>query len=464
MRTWDQIIPKGMSEPIFYAAIKDSFKNWSEWVHGKQIKDFHMNWFNAIQNNDRVAITAPTGFGKTEILGISYITWRAWHEKKKDFMIVAKALPQSTKILSRIKEAIEENDMLKELMPNNITKANTWTKTEIKLNTGCSIFCKPYSENLKSYHVDFILADEAASYIDHSIFFRFLITRVNAKRGKIVAISTPEDITDLMQLLSQNSNWVSFTYRAILQDGSPLWPERFSLAVLNRIRMDNPAAFEKEYMCNPRAQADNALYPPHLVEECFDYESSFTNINEANERVFLGCDFAISDGPTSDFDAYVVVGRIDGKVKIKHGEIHKGLSVTAKSSRIQQLMDMYKCERVYIDESHIGSAVLEKLRNNTVSVTPVQFDAMNRNKMLIAIREMIDDKRLIIPRNVNDNNTIVFTNRLVAELLSFKEEKSQSSGFTTYKSKSAHDDTVMALALACKATDDNKDFLDCIAF
>ena len=104
MRKLDEIM-KGEEENMFLMRIATDFKYWAERVCGLEILPFHMEWFYAMQNNKRIAITAPTGFGKTQIV-IAYILWRCWSQKNKDFLIVSIAIHQSVKILDRIMRII----------------------------------------------------------------------------------------------------------------------------------------------------------------------------------------------------------------------------------------------------------------------------------------------------------------------------------------------------------------------
>lgn len=83
--------------------------------------------------------------------------------------------------------------------------------------------------------------------------------------------------------------------------------------------------------------------------------------------------------------------------------------------------------------------------------------------MLMSIREWLEDRKLIIPRNVECFLTMRFTNTLVQELISFKETKTKSRQDTTFQSKSKHDDTVMALALACIGAQNAREFIDYVA-
>lgn len=784
MRSLDEIL-KGGDLNIFLIRCSKDFKYWCENVFNMDIQPFHMEWFYAIQENNRVAITAPTGFGKTQLV-IAYLLWRCWFETNKDFLIVSKAIHQSVKILDRIIDIIDQNELLSDIMPDNTTKTKTWTKTSIKTKTRCSISCKPYSENIKSYHADFVLCtpgntkietpygqidiknikvgdyvithknrprkvkqlfrrkwrgkiyeisangtilkltsehpvltnnmyfkkasklkigdklyypisgkirmlrvpkkgemnipyilinsdlarvfglyaaegsinksgivftfssketeyidfvkdtmfkyfnkiptidnhnpwatgvifssislrdlfyenfdhlaknkktpsiifnspdkvkaayllgvfegdgskskngstltvkseklvddviklasdlrlsftkytkkrdiysvhmsaqsmrklrmlwssnitrkyaemtinnikvkrshtdvynieveedntyiannilvhncDEAASYRDHDVFFRFVVTRTNAKKGKVICISTPEDITDLMSVLALRKTYWSRTYPAIIE-GKALWPVKFGLEELERIRNDiGDEAYQREYMCNPRAQAANAIFPADIIENCFDYESRFMDKKMFEDStVIIGADFAISSGQDADFDSYIVLEKHNGACYIRHGETHKGFPINSKVDKLVELYQKYGALKIYLDPSSIGAAVLERLRNRGIPVMAPDFTAANRNRMLISIREMLEDRKVLIPRDINCFLTMKFTNTLVQELLAFRETKTLSRQDKTFQSKSKHDDTVMSLALACLGAQNAREFLDFVA-
>lgn len=462
MRSLDEIL-KGSDLNIFLIRCSKDFKYWCENVFNMDIQPFHMEWFYAIQGNNRVAITAPTGFGKTQLV-IAYLLWRCWFETDKDFLIVSKAIHQSVKILDRIIDIIDQNELLSDIMPDNTTKTKTWTKTSIKTKTRCSISCKPYSENIKSYHADFVLCDEAASYRDHDVFFRFVVTRTNAKKGKVVCISTPEDITDLMSVLALRKTYWSRTYPAII-NGQALWAGKFGLEELEKIRNDiGDEAYQREYMCNPRAQAANAIFPADIIENCFEYESRFTEKKMFEDStVIIGADFAISSGQDADFDSYIVLEKHNGACYIRHGETHKGFPIISKVDRLVELYQKYGALKIYLDPSSIGAAVLERLRNRGIPVMAPDFTAANRNRMLVSIREMLEDRKVLIPRDINCFITMKFTNTLVQELLAFRETKTLSRQDKTFQSKSKHDDTVMSLALACLGAQNAREFIDYVA-
>lgn len=430
-----------------------------------KVTDFHLEWFSYIQKNSRVAIQAPTGFGKTQILAIAYPIWKVLFSKNFKILVISNSLPQSRRIIEDIKHTIEQNELLADLIPSK----DIWTKEEINTTTNCKIICRPYNINLKGYHVDFILCDEASSFADTRIYYDYVITRATAKGGKVCCISTPESINDLMTQLNNSEEYAGGIYPAE-KDGKALWPERFPIEWLNKRKSEmkgEPGAYEREYLCDPSVSAGNNLYPPFIIEHTFDYKAKFTRHLEEGTKVG-GFDFAIATGPTADYDAYVIVERVGKYIILRHGERHKGLTIAGKVRRIEELYHTYKLDRLNVDPSSVGQGVIEGLRELGIPVHEANFQSMARNKMLVDLRKLMGDPQddipaeLIIPRNKNDMLTMTFTNKLIDELLGFQETRTKM-GTVTYQSNAKHDDTVMALAMACALISGQKPCLDYVA-
>ena len=432
-------------DELYKAVMPDYF---AENVLNLDLEPFHKEWLWAIHTKNRVAIQAPTGYGKTTVIGVAYVLWYVMYNQGKQILIVSKSMPQSIKLLDQIKNAISDNPVLQELIPDN--NKNTWTKTEINTSTRCKIFCRPYSVNIKGFHVDLIICDEAASFLDHNIYYRFVVTRAAAKNGKVICISTPESIADLMAQLKTNPEYWSRVYVSE-SNGKSNWESHFPMSKLNRIRAEiGEAAYQREYLCNPQAQRDRGVFNPGDIAECYDANSKFGRPSSKEAQIYIGADFAIASGRTADFDSYVVVERKGEYVALIHGERHKGMPVVSKIDRLTELYETYKPIRMIVDESMVGHAVIEGLRNKGIPVEGQDFSSKNRNKLLVDLSKLITEHRLIIPRNSNDETALEFTNILTGELLGFVETKTvmQSTGIL---SEAPHDDTVMSLALACKA-------------
>lgn len=444
------------------------FKLWAERVFGLHVKPFHIEWMNIVYNNRFSVFKAFRGSGKTTFLGIVYPLWLCWYKPGTHILFTASELGQATKILDEVKDTIENNEFLSELMPPN---PSTWKKTELKMTNGSRIFCKAYTRHIKGVHVNYVFCDEIQDCTDREVFNKAIAPTVNQKKGHIVAVGTPDNPADLLEELMNREEYVGKTYPVILSPGKSRWPEKFPMDEIKKIRKrDGENSFQTQYMMNANAESEGTVYPADWVANCFDFKEKFVDRpNTVGESTFvIGADFAISKGARADYDAYVVVEKVGGKTYIRWGERHKGLSKDGKIARLEELYRRYRPIRMILDPSGIGDSIIQDLRMKALPVEAGEFHSKARNKLLVNLITMIqpnsktEESELIIPRDSSDSLTLTFTNKLVEELISFKEVKSQQTGVNSYLSTGPHDDTVMALALACKGAAEQREFLDIV--
>jgi hypothetical protein len=467
MRTKNEIL-QGEDEKEFMLKCFFDLELWCTRVLGFTLKPFHKEWLGLLKTQDRIAISAPTGFGKTTIFGIAYPLWLLYFKPQAQVLIISKTIrTQSASVLGDLKRTIEDNEILKSLIP--ISKNIYWTKERINTSNGGKLFYSSYSVNVRGVAVDYVFGDEVAVYPETGTYFENVVTRVAAKKGKIACASTPFNTTDLLAQLQANPMYFSKSYPAIINytkgdysTGESIWPEKFPISYLMDLKKEiGIGKFEKNYMVNPRAESEDPIFSIKSIAACFDYDAAFNAKIAPEGQVFMGCDFAVASGPTADFDAFVIVEK-DTKVSIKHGETHKGLPVQEKIRRIEQLNELHKPQLIVIDESLIGKAVIEDLRMKGLPVESQNFNSKARNSLLMNLKRLIDNNNLIIPKNKEDMMTTTFVTRLEEELLGFREVKSLTTGAKNCVSTTKHDDTVMALAMACKRVPIHREFVDFI--
>lgn len=434
---------------------------WFTEILGFTIKPFHREWIEMLFKHNKIAISAPTGFGKTSIFGIGYPLWLAFFKPRSKSLIIAKTIrTQSANVLEEIKHLIETNPILNKLKPKDTF--SEWSKEKITCSNGSQIFYSSYSPNIRGIHVDYLFADEVATYLDDLIYYRDVSTRVDSKKGKIAAVSTPITTTDLLAQLLNNEEYISKVYPAIV-DGKSIWPEKYPIKWLNDKKKEiHGANYERNYMCNPRAESANPIFPLSSIEDCYDITRGFSEITEGNQ-VFAGVDLAISSGPRADYDVYTIIEKVGDLCIIRWAERGKGIPIESKEIRLKQLCEKYKPIRIIIDESNIGHAIIEDLRKEGFPVESQAFNALARNSLLSNLKRLIDTKKLIIPRNKEDPYAMNYTNVLTEELIGFKEQESRLTKIKHLVSDAAHDDTVMSLALACKGSMTSRTFTDYIA-
>lgn len=437
---------------------EEGFKNWCERVHGLQIKPFHLEWIRALETQKRVGIFAPTGFGKSTVFVIAYPLWKMWYNNYKQFLIVSTSMPQSTTLLQRVKQEIMDNELLKELVPD--IKYQIWNKTELNTSTKCKMFCKPYGENIKSYHVDYVLCDEAASYKDWSVFFKYVITRATAKKGTVACISTPEGEGDMMAAkLRGNQEWWFRTYSCYDETGESIWPERFSKEWLHAREMElGMAAFSLQYKCDTKVCLDDPdvqPFPFRLVVANSDPKEKFEKEAIPGEIYYAAYDPAFSI--TGDYHAIIVARKTDDKIRI--ARIYRFKSSPEEAEAVLKAMNFkFRPVKLVIDTSSGGVMVMQSLMKLNLPCVAFPFIHESRNAGFRATIQEFHKGTIIIPTSDECSDTKAMTDVLYSELTHIIREKTPR-GLPTYVSKTKNDDVAMAFLMLIKTLVDEAPFL-----
>jgi len=434
----------------------EGFKGWAENVHGLQIKPFHLEWVWALENCPRVAIQAPTGFGKSEIFSKTYPIWKSFYNENLWFLVVSNSMPQSSKLVEGVKTEILDNELLQKLIP-----ADSWrfgSKTELDFATKCKYLCKPYSENVKGIHVNYVLGDEVSSFKDKMIWYKYVVTRATAKKGSVAAISTPETETDLISDLCRSSEYWNKIYSAENAKGESIWPERFPTSWLKARKVEiGEIAYNLQYLCNtkiPAYDSEQQPFPMKFVLPVLNPKLRFEK--EAGEGVYyMAIDPAFSI--TGDWSA-VAIGKRTPDNKIQISKLFR----TKLDEQLKEFViannSMFHPARIVIDTSTGGSMIMRELTMKNLPMVGFSFVQENRNATFRSVIGALHSQKVVIPTSDEDMETKTMTDVLVHELTHFMRDETPTR-MPTYKSTSQYDDTAIAFIMLVKTINDEQPFV-----
>ena len=430
---------------------KYSPAKFAEYVLGLDVKPFHKEWLDLVLNNRYSVITAPRGHGKTFMLGVVYPLWIVTYQHDKQVMIVGEALDRHAKpILKQIKNMIHSTSVLSDLVPKEASAV--WSKEEIDLSTGSTIFVRPNTSSIRGSHVDYVICDEVSLYQDHDVFYSCIIPATTNKKGKICSIGTPMTDLDLLAELHRNEQFASAEYAAIVNPGEknqrPLWPERFPLDELANLRLSmGNLKFEREYMCK-KIPSETQLLPMEILESNFLLDVPFVDRGEDQGIYFVGGDLAISQEKSADQTVFTVVEKKDGYGIIREIKRMKGAHIKEQKFTLRRLCDRFNPRRILLDKATFGESMVQEMRQEGIPVYGYSFDSDSRMDLLNNMIALFDGMKLKIPRSKACGRTIQHTNMLLEELTALGTSVT-NSGQLTYKSFGRHPDYSMSLALAC---------------
>ena len=446
---------------------------------GKKLvmKPYQINWVTLAQTHDRLVIEAAAGFSKTEVMGAMYPLWRMFSTRNLKILLVSKTRDQSKgNMLNRIKNYIRDNEFLKELFVPKDAETS-WNQQELITKQGHWVRVVPYNTNIRGYRGHLIIADEADDYDDPNIFFEHVSSRV-FESGKIILISTPTGATNLIGQLKDKklagklkNYYFAKTPALVKKDGTPaykckpgdvtkemlidcisIWPEAYSKqTLLDKWDEQGKWNFMKNVMVEVIGESEDAIFDIGNVLIAFDHTIGFDEKVEQEAQYFIGADFAISNGPRADFDAFVVVKKINSQYIIVSMEDHKGWQRPTKVARLKELWEHYETDKgciIIADESNMGTMVMNDLRAQGVSVVPQNFHSAARKKLLQTLSNVIQGKALVIPRSIDDREAYRLSELLKDQLVGFHRKTSQLTGTEGIHSSAPHDDIAISLAMA----------------
>jgi len=426
---------------------------------GLSLAPFHREMCDLIENNRHTVIIAPRQHGKSEIGSIAQCLWYAFYaDEPKLILLVSNVDDQASKLMNRIRDAIELNPALSSvLMPDSIYKEK-WAATELNCRNGVRIIARGLSPKIRGLPVnhlicDDILRDDSGSTSKTKKLFReVVLPTINATKGTLSVVGTPQSRIDLLNdLMDKDNGWAKARYQAVFlnQDGSwksPLWPRTgelgYTLEELKQIQttMDS-VSWSKEMMCNP-VSGNASLYPWDLIKDCIvDTDIGFVK-QEAS--YYLGVDVSLSSNPNADFSVFTVGERtLKSPLKVVHIIRVPGKTIDEQGNIIKELDKKYCFSRILIEQNGISYDFVNSMKKDSQIGNKAEgFLTTHKNKerILGAVEIAFRNKNLLIPKN----------DTLIEELLNFgiKEREDHYGGKTqSYEGLGAHDDTVMSLAL-----------------
>ncbi len=439
-----------------------SYPYFAHHVLGFNVADFHEEWFILCEKFKRVCVMAHRGSGKTFWFA-GYLMWKALFNENKEFLIVGNNLEHSKYILKVVKNLIQENEVLRQMAPEN--RDQSWRQTEISTKNNCTFYVRTYSENISGLHPDWIFCDEAGLYDDKTIFWQVISPTVQIKNGRIIVAGTPKSYADLlMELYNENDEYMSKKYPAIVKEGDkdvPLWKAKYCLteedyfgkASILKIRREmGELNFEQEYMLRP-VSSQTSLFPYELINANISPHMKFKEIADPNKRYVIGVDLAFSKAVKGDFTVFTVLEiEPDRSKSIVYIDRIKGMSPSRQKEILKEIIGRFHPHRVGIDQKGVGEVFLKDLQEEipSVSIEGISYNRPDeKQELLNGLRTEFENNRLIIPHDKEHSKTYSMTSILIKEL----EETGWKirAGKARVEGLGMHDDTVMSLAIANKA-------------
>lgn len=280
----------------------------------KKTSDFHKELYSIV-GNIRVAIAAPRSFAKSTVFSFIYPLWCLVYAKKKDILLVSATGSLAEECLRKIKSELETNDLIaKDFGDMQSTK---WTEAHIILKNGSQARAKGAGYQIRGFRPDCVVCDDLEN--DESVrseeqrekledwFWKALVNTLDESTSQLLVVGTLlHPLSFLTKLIdSPKPGWWVKKYKAIKDDGSPLWPEKWPLDKLAARKAEiGEKRFRSEFMNDPIADSD-------VVFEKSDIDDNLVEVIPERKKldVVSAVDPASSKKDHADYTAIVTIGQ-----------------------------------------------------------------------------------------------------------------------------------------------------------
>jgi len=472
------MVPEEVSIEFYQKCISD-FPFFIENVLGYTLADFHLEQIDMMLRNRYSNIITPISHGKTTLFSVSFPLWLLWKEKDFDICLVSSTEEQAQRALGIIQKTIETNPFLKHLVPS--AKTVKWGSSYLHTTSGSKCYTKPFSDSARGIQPDVIIYDDLLRSRDvnmdlvKEIFWSVFIPRGQARGCKHVVVGTPQSDDDLLtDIENEHADlWATDRKAAVILNERgewirPLWPAVFTLDQLRDLKKAiGPYRFNRELMCQPSGLEGGLFSPDMIAGACYD-NMGFSYKTEGD--VFFGGDFAMSKSATGDYTVLTVVDSLKGihkfdgievmdPIVIKHMTRKKGGSRIWHNDKLKWYNENFLPKKMVLDGTTFGAVFVEDLQADGIFAVSQGFRPDQRNKLLLNLRRLLEDGRIVIPTKEDEDFTFGVTRHLLSELKGF-EEKKTIGGLKTFKTNKKHDDTVISLAMAVSLIVEMRPMLD----
>ena len=430
-----------------------------------------------------LAIIMPRGHGKTVLTKCDVLHKFCFAEGPLFYGWVSATQKLSTGNMDYVKYHLEFNDRFTYYFGNQ--KGLKWTETDIELKNGCKLISKSNISGIRGgaklhKRYDLIVLDDFedenntitpdARAKNANMVTAVVHPALEPLDGRLRINGTPVHFDSFINNLIINAaraksekssfSWEVVLYKAILDGGAALWNSWFPVEKLEEKKKfyadsGQPAKYWQEYHMEVQSAEDAIFTMRHIKyhdgkykwdkekEICFlDIEGEWKPVN-----VYCGVDPATdSDRRDADFSVIVIVAvDMDNNIYVLDYMRKRGLAVLGipgenKKGIVDYIFDynaMYHPKLFTIEDTTMSRPVFQSLIS----------EMRRRNEFGVQFKEEKPGTRL----SKRDRIQEVLAQRIIIGSLHIRKEMYDlQHEILTFGPRMGHDDTIDALAYACK--------------
>lgn len=393
----------------------------------------------------------------------AYALWRVKYSPwVKEVLILGPDQPTAVENLDKIKDFLNNCPTLNYLVPKK-RRDTFFSRTEVQLTNGKTIKAKGIGSPLRGRHPQLILLDDVLNegnsltpehqaemrrYI-HSVVLPMkdkglATSRQQGFSSQMVIAGTAQSRTDFYHEALESGLYAGTKLAAILDEtlGTVLWPERYTLDDLLKIRTKiGTLVFSQEYLNEPLSD-DTTIFPTTLFEAGKDRDLSYVSSYSGTNPVYMGVDFSVPGNSDGDWTVIFII-EYDDELKayrVLNYWRERPDSTQRQIHQIELMTEMYRVTLGYLEDNMFQGIYANIFKQK--SALPLSGHTVTHSGKASVETGVLSFRPLL------ENGAIIFPYKTAADQLKTDAIVTEFNGVTQRRGKigneSFHDDIVMA--------------------
>ena len=373
--------------------------------------EFHGEMIEAVMAHDKCIFAAPREHAKSTVNSFAFPIHEICFAERHFVVIFRESDTIATQNVDDIRAELEENELIREDF-GDLVGGRKWAGDEFVTSNGVKVLGRGRDASARGrrynqYRPDLVIVDD---FEDDALVeskerrdklhrkFKRVISNILAPTGKLLVVGTILHHDSLLvRLLKQTDVYFTRIWKAILENGKPLWPARWPIERLNAKQKEIGARdFATEFMNNPANEEDQIFQAKNW--KYFMDEDVAGQIDTA-----AAIDPAIGLKAKNDDTAEAVVAERNGNYYV--------LRMKMKKLKVQQQVELVvtTCRefpgiRKYVIETVAYQSALKQLLdeasqkdNLQLPIVAAEDQSSDKLKRISTLAPMIEQGRVYFP-------------------------------------------------------------------
>ena len=423
------------------------------------------HWDKLVKQHKKLCIMSARGHGKSVFFDQILNLYDMFLHKFRRVIVISSSQEQANSRLDELKLIIDNNEWLRS------KKGNNWAREDISYNGGY-VKVKGIESEILGQHVDRIVLDDILR-TDNKISDQEIEDRVDMnldpmllnRDGQLIIVGTPKRATDIFATIFRRTAedpkcpWKFYKFPAILDKDKKtlLCPDRFTWEkIMNKRLSMGSLKFSREYQLEFFSR-DTSLFPSELIDPAKSKGKDMSLLMQADKRdptwTFIGgIDVARSGKVSADYTVVIILAynTVKPQKQIVHFWRKKGLKISEQAKYIADISARFKHPCFVVEQNNLGQEMIDELvDDHNIFLEPFVTTARSKDELIRFLVKSFEFEQITMP--MGDENSRQSMRILEDELGKFCVTATPG-GNEKFEGVGAHDDSVIALALANKGT------------